>query len=64
MSTLPDRLEKAYVELGQHYGYVACIDEAADRIRTLEAALKRIRHAFAPADFAYQVADEALSVQP
>jgi hypothetical protein len=37
---LAARLEQAYQEIGQHYGYVACIDEAADRIRELEAALR------------------------
>lgn len=36
---LSERLRKVYNEIGQHYGYVACIDEAADEIERLQAAL-------------------------
>ena len=39
--TLPERLEDAYMEIGKHCGYWACIDEAADVIRVLEAALRK-----------------------
>lgn len=41
---LPARLEQAYVDIGQHYGYVSCIDEAADRIRELERAIASWLH--------------------
>jgi hypothetical protein len=34
--TISERLRETYVKIGQHYGYVACIDEAADEIERLQ----------------------------
>lgn len=43
--TLPERLRKAYVAIGQVYGYVGSIDEAADAIEELERDIVRWKNA-------------------
>jgi hypothetical protein len=50
MSDLVDRLEKAYADIGQHYGYVACIDEAADEIGRLRVLARQINTDWIPAN--------------
>lgn len=45
---LCERLRKAYDDIGQHYGYVGCIDEAADEIEQLQAKIEAARKILEP----------------
>jgi hypothetical protein len=40
--SLPERLRRAYMAVGQHYGYVACLEEAADEIERLTLAYNEV----------------------
>lgn len=42
MTNLVNRLRNAYMDIGRHYGYVGSIEEAADEIERLRAALLAI----------------------